>query len=207
MYKDILTQIIKYLKLNEKYYILLKIFDYCHNRVGYHFYLIHKIKNKIKEQVLLDHIDINESADERFVIDEFYEGDNKVFLVSIESALFVRYITMLPRILFIINNKELKIINYQMISLNLSFSSEIIQSFPYRNANDINRIEKYILELIKKCENNDIKNLLFFNYFEFDDISLVEESLKTFKNITEIPYIDKDYISEEDKKYIHFFDI
>lgn len=141
MYKDILTQIAKYLKPQKIYYPHLDFILFGNGEIDYYLSLINSIEGEISTKFLLFNF-----CNYSYFIDKIEKDNNLYFLLiqkEASSALFY------PKIIFIIDkNMSLKIFNHKLLC---RYDSNIMPYFYSRDD-----LRKHILEVPRLCENKTI---------------------------------------------------
>lgn len=206
MYKDLLEQIIKYLRPDEEYYPLLKVFRYIADITEYHFYLIHKKNDKIAMQMWLACVSIDYDEDNiELMVDKFYSDNSEIYLVSLKVNNFRHKFEIYPKILFVMDKTRLRVINYQNILDICCFNQNIVKGFSYDGTDgDSDNFKKYVLNLVKKIESRDIEDFPVSNFYEFEekDIKRIRNGLDVFNDIRDISSRKEEDIPEKAKKYI-----
>lgn len=203
MYKDILTQIIKYLDIEPKivYYFIQKIgkkYNNIHRDIFIYFYLVCEVNDKIISQILIAWTYYHE--DKKFYIDKFYDINDNLYL-----CIYTGYKTQSEKVFFLLihidknlnMNITSNLLRPELDSKLLLYSSDELAI----NHLKILEEDRYIvieafkfyrisISNIKLIENN-IQNI---NKIKDVEIKKIIDRTKNmnFQNLTEMRFIKKE---------------
>lgn len=182
MYKDLITQIAKYLKPKSRYSLLLEIERDCNGTVRYTFYLIYKLNDKIEMKYT-----INKVAFPFTIV--YHTIENYLMMAINTSPLYIKpYIFIyLNRTKFIVA-KSYQCWDYFNIDFYPDEGKEFIKHFEKQN----------------HCSNKNNCNFcnLMIDSFEINKKSFesIRKGIKIFEKISKISNLKNEDLTEEDLK-------
>lgn len=201
MYKDLITQITKYLEPKIIYYPTLKIFRQDKDSINFFLYFTCEINGKIISQTFINEIIVGS-----FFMDKFYDNGDLFFLIGEEIALRSED-NYIPIVLFYINKKkELKIFeNRGKLSPSPSiftFALIVPSIFKWKTYG------AWHIDIPSSLRDSIIP-MTSSNIYKISkrDIELIEEAIEIIWDIvnSETSELDKIELSEKEKKYIEIY--
>lgn len=208
MYKDLITQIAKYLKKEEIYYPYVNFYTYNitenYMRIHCYLYLVSSLEDKMNIKFLL--LEFYPYSDYFTLFIDTFENNDNIYFFFVEKSDNFFY----PKMIFLIDkNRKFKIFNYRYLFE--TFFSETDRynerdQYGNRAFSSYEILKKYIFEILEKCDESKYRFLLpsFVRKISKKNIKLIKEGFSVIDNFlaSDIFLRVKIGPTEEEKKYI-----
>lgn len=199
MYKDLLIQIVKYLKPKIVYYPILQIkrikYEYsCYpNNFHFNFYLICEINGIVESETYIDTVERVLDGNYEFSIIKHHNNGNLYFLIGMEKYRGNRRLFYPSKLFFLDKNIGLKINHICVVNSSFGW-------LEYHTLSD------YILEISKNYDDfPDIgRKLICSHKLNKESIKLIERGFEIIDKIgkSDPLKLEEKNFTEEEKKYI-----